>query len=177
MEARRDEGFRRAREAVDSERYRRLVLQRGAMAGQRQPGGPRPIPCGAPRERPVTRLRRRSPHTRLAKIVKKLGRLKKLDMRRRHKLRIRIKKLRYATEFFASLFGSSKSRRKKLADILEVLQEPSAGSTISACTASSRARSSSGQRKIAASPERAFAMGIVTGREQPKFEALYLPPR
>ncbi len=99
--------------------------------------------------------------------------LKQLDVRCRHKLRIGIKKLRYATEFFDSLFGGSKSRRKKLADLLEELQE-SLG----------RLNDFSVHRKLAGNivhqgkhrdrrrPEKAFAMGIVTGNEQAQFKAL-----
>lgn len=60
------------------------------------------------------------------KRIRKLGKhLRELNDEKRHGLRIRIKKLRYGTEFFASLFPSKKTRkrRKKLSGILEKLQE------------------------------------------------------
>jgi CHAD domain-containing protein len=60
------------------------------------------------------------------KRIRRLGRhLRELNDEERHELRIRIKKLRYGTEFFASLFPSDKARkrRKKLSGILEDLQE------------------------------------------------------
>ncbi len=48
-----------------------------------------------------------------------------LDREDRHKVRIEAKKLRYATEFFASLYGTDKARRRlaKFLKALEVLQQ------------------------------------------------------
>lgn len=60
------------------------------------------------------------------KLIRRNGkRLRKRSEDERHELRIRIKKLRYGAEFFASLFPSGKAqkRRKAQADILEALQE------------------------------------------------------
>ncbi|MBB4038953.1 inorganic triphosphatase YgiF [Microvirga flocculans] len=60
------------------------------------------------------------------KRIRKLGEhLRALSDAERHGLRIRIKKLRYGTEFFAPLFSSTKARKrsKEMAGILEDLQE------------------------------------------------------
>jgi triphosphatase len=60
------------------------------------------------------------------KRIRKLGKLlRELSDEERHELRIRIKKLRYGVEFFASLFPSAKAqkRRKALLTILEDIQE------------------------------------------------------
>lgn len=48
-----------------------------------------------------------------------------LDEEARHRLRLRIKKLRYGVEFFASLFPglSSRERRRTISSILERLQD------------------------------------------------------
>ena len=48
-----------------------------------------------------------------------------LDGETRHKLRIRIKKLRYGVEFFATLFPGAPARknRKGMSDLLERLQD------------------------------------------------------
>jgi inorganic triphosphatase YgiF len=167
MEARRDEGFRRAREAVDSERYRQLVLRVALWLANGQWATASDPLKSVPRERPAIAFASEILSTRLAKIVKKLKKLKQIDTRRRHKLRIAIKKLRYATEFFASLFGGAKARRK-LADVLEELQD-----------ALGRLNDFSVHRKLAGDivyrgkkerrPEKAFAMGIVTGSERVEF--------
>jgi CHAD domain-containing protein len=45
---------------------------------------------------------------RLKTILKKAHRIERLGPRRRHKLRIAVKKLRYATAFFAGLFHGGK---------------------------------------------------------------------
>ncbi len=56
-------------------------------------------------------------------IGKRIKRLQTLSPQQRHKLRIAIKKLRYATEFFASLFPTSRTKRKGFVNVLEHLQE------------------------------------------------------
>jgi triphosphatase len=45
-----------------------------------------------------------------------------LDVRQRHKLRIEIKKLRYAMEFFSSQYSDAKKKRKAFAKVLGKLQ-------------------------------------------------------
>ena len=61
---------------------------------------------------------------RAKKISKKVEDIEALDARQRHKLRIAVKKLRYACEFFAGLFESRKqtNERKRFAGILKRLQ-------------------------------------------------------
>ena len=77
------------------------------------------------RERPARDFVSDEFSRRFKRIRKSGKRLRKRSEEERHKLRIRIKKLRYGTEFFASLFPSSKAqkRRKRLAANLEDLQE------------------------------------------------------
>ena len=61
----------------------------------------------------------------MKKIAKKSRKPDKLDARGRHKLRIAVKKLRYATEFFASLFERKKEKkaREKFEKLLKSLQD------------------------------------------------------
>jgi CHAD domain-containing protein len=68
----------------------------------------------------ATELRRR-----WKKIRKRGAKFAKLDARRRHQLRIDTKKLRYASEFFTSIFHSKKSirRRKNFIIKLEAVQD------------------------------------------------------
>ena len=171
MEQKRDAGFLRAREAVDSERYRRLVLQTALWLANGSWFTTTDPLRSIRRARPAAAFAAEVLTIRLDKIVKKLKKLKKLDPLRRHKLRIAIKKLRYAGEFFAGLFDGGRSRRKRLADVLEELQE-----------ALGKLNDFGMHKKLAGEivhrgkhkdrrSEKAFAMGIVTGREQDEFEA------
>jgi CHAD domain-containing protein len=60
------------------------------------------------------------------KRIRKLAKhLRDLGDEERHELRIRVKKLRYGTEFFSSLFTSGKAqkRRKTFSSLLEEVQE------------------------------------------------------
>jgi inorganic triphosphatase YgiF len=60
----------------------------------------------------------------LRRVVRKRGReIETLDPDRRHKLRIRAKRLRYATEFFARALGEEGRRRKRFAGALKALQD------------------------------------------------------
>jgi len=169
IEHRRDEGYRRARAAVDSDRYRRLTLNTAfwlANGGWSAWSDPQKA---APRQRPVTEFAAEVLASRLAKIVKKIKKLKELDVRPRHRLRIAIKKLRYAAEFFATLFDDAKGRRRKLSLVLEELQD-----VLGVLNDFSVHRKLAGEM-VGGGPaegrsEKAFAMGIVTGREQTKFE-------
>ena len=60
----------------------------------------------------------------LRRQVKKRGRkLKSLDPERRHKLRIRAKRWRYALEFFSGLYEDDRDRHKAMLDALRALQD------------------------------------------------------
>lgn len=61
----------------------------------------------------------------LRRTVKKRGQVKlaKLDAERRHKLRIRCKRLRYASEFFAHAFDGGRKRREAFVEALKRLQD------------------------------------------------------
>jgi len=93
--------------------------------------------------------------------VRKRGKqLAQLDANKRHKLRIQVKKLRYAAEFFSGLFQNKKAvrRQKKFMPALERLQDGLGDLNDIAVD----------ERLIAsaAAPKRAFAAGLLTGREE-----------
>src|SRR5438067_8708097 len=115
----------RARNAVQSERFRQLSLRLATwleIGDWRHPRtdllrerGDTPVAISA-----AEQLRRRS------KKIRKRGRLlAKLDQRGRHRLRIRAKKLRYAAEFFETVFPSKKSSKRRTAFLsaLEDMQD------------------------------------------------------
>jgi CHAD domain-containing protein len=60
---------------------------------------------------------------RTKKIIKKIGKLRDLSAADRHRLRIAGKKLRYAIEFFKSLFQKSQPKRRKFGKALKDLQD------------------------------------------------------
>ena len=102
------------------------------------------------------------------KISKKVEDIEALDARQRHKLRIAVKKLRYACEFFAGLFDRRKQIRghKRLSSILKTLQgslgtlnDIEVHKRLAVMIAHSRKRA----RKQA---EKALAMGFIVGLEQ-----------
>jgi len=72
-------------------------------------------------DRPARDLARAILDKRDRTVIKRLKHLAKLDPQTRHMARIEVKKLRYAVEFFASLFPARKSRR--LTEALAELQD------------------------------------------------------
>jgi len=96
--------------------------------------------------------------------------LAQLDARSLHKLRIQTKKLRYAVEFLANLFTSKRAskRRKLLAPVLERLQDALGELNDIAVD---EARLAVLGRRRGAGRNRAFAAGLLTGREDARIEA------
>jgi inorganic triphosphatase YgiF len=171
LRARRRQGFARAKTAIATLRYRKLVLDtalwiagggwaRGKdaliVARRRQSG----------RDFAAAQMARR-----LSKILKQQKKLEKLDAMARHKLRIKIKKLRYAGDFFAALFGADKARGKfekalkTLQTALGKLNDMRIHGKIARDFAHPRGRKSR-------QPQKAFAMGLLSGREQAAKAAL-----
>jgi triphosphatase len=110
--------------------------------------------------------------TRRRRKVRKKGRaLAELDERRRHKLRIHAKKLRYAAEFFASLFASKRAvkRRDRFLAALENLQDALGDLNDIAVHEKRIAAIGIGQKR--SNPSRVFAAGLLTGREDARVEA------
>jgi inorganic triphosphatase YgiF len=123
FEERRKAAYARATDSLRSERFRKHLLDFAAW-----------IEVGdwasseAARE-PVTELARNE-LVRLRKGIKKRGRdLRHIGAHRRHRLRIRAKRLRYATEFFAKTFPaeSNLKRRDELLAALKDLQDALGG--------------------------------------------------
>jgi CHAD domain-containing protein len=118
---RRAAAYARAIDAVGSGRFRSLLLDLAAwieIGDWAQEDNTRAgMPIGGHAASELSRLRRK---------IKKKGRvLGDLTAAERHKLRIRAKRLRYATEFFAATFPGKKSdkRRKKSLAALEDIQD------------------------------------------------------
>jgi triphosphatase len=114
--------YRRVREVVQSARFRKLVLDTAEW-----------IEAGPWSTLPLTRARRETPIEiyaaeqllrRFKKVRRKGVKIAELSPDQLHKLRIQVKKARYAVEFFFNIYNGKKSgkRRKKALSSLTQLQ-------------------------------------------------------
>ncbi len=91
--------FRHARDAVNSGRYRRLLIDAAEWIESERPR--------TADDRTIAAYAAEVLDRRVKKARKQGKQLSDLDPRQRHKLRIRIKKIRYAVDFFESLYRNS----------------------------------------------------------------------
>jgi inorganic triphosphatase YgiF len=127
--------YARAGAAADSERLAALIMD--AMTWiEAGPWSAETAPGAAVRDGPVVEFSARALDRRLGKVIKRGRRLAKLDPVTRHHLRIEAKKLRYAADVFAGLFGHARrarrflSARKVLQDRLGELNDIATGETL-----------------------------------------------
>ena len=121
----REAAVARALAAVSSRRFRELT---GNVAGGSKPavGASRAASSRATAARKrIEAVARAQLKRRWNKIRKCGGRLAQLDPQARHELRIRAKKLRYATEFYKTVFAGKKQAKRRVAFLsaLKQLQE------------------------------------------------------
>ena len=107
----------KARRAVASQRYQQLVLALDAWPIQPEETA-RAVLCAPVREFAGVVLEKR--HDRVRKRGRKLGQSSSAEL---HRLRIAIKKFRYATDFFAGLYDEASARDvlRRLARLQEIL--------------------------------------------------------
>jgi triphosphatase len=118
----RSRAYDRAVAAIESPRMSRLLLETTVWIETGAGAAGVASTAAAMRREPIGAFARRA-LDRLRKTVRRRGRrFGALDSPGRHKLRIRVKRLRYAAEFFASAFGAGK-RRRKLFSALGSLQD------------------------------------------------------
>lgn len=110
---RQDEAEARAKVAVESERFRNLLLDTAEWILAGDWTATQDELARATRERIIDHVAVDILSRRHAKIVKRGRKLRKLDAPKRHKLRIAVKKLRYGSEFFAGLFAAPNARRQR----------------------------------------------------------------
>ncbi|MBR0698194.1 CHAD domain-containing protein [Bradyrhizobium lablabi] len=162
FERTRNAGFATARAAAESERFRSLVLDcalwlldggwRNDTDALRQ----------ALRERLARTFAQDELGRRIHKISKQARKLERLDGRKRHKLRIAVKKVRYGREFFATLRCDGRKAGRKLDRALKRLQSE-LGTLNDMRVHLERARKFASTSKAA---QKAFAIGYLTGREE-----------
>ena len=159
----RDEGYAVAKAAVANPRCRHIVLDTALFLLDGEWRKNRDALKTALRELPVSAFVRDELRRRTRKIGKRVRKLEALDPPRRHKLRIAVKKTRYACEFFEVPISRDvgKKRARKFDRSLKDLQNGLGklnDMAVHARLASERARSSK-------ATQRAFAMGYLVGQE------------
>jgi triphosphatase len=157
----------RAAGAVESERFRRLLLDLLVWIET----GPWSVAekTAVRRERPIRRFAADELSGRRRKIARRGGRLRELDPAARHKLRIEAKKLRYAADAFAGLFERPKRARafiealKEVQDALGDLNDIAVGERLAHEAAASPGR---------AETDSAFVAGRITGAQHARIAPL-----
>ena len=178
LRRKRREAFGRARSAIESGRFRALLLDVAAWieAGDwtRNADDLR----RALRDQPIATAAAAEMERRRKKIVKRATRLAKLDPVQRHRMRIRAKKLRYAAEFFSVTFPGKKAarRRKDFIAALERLQDALGDLNDIAVHEGlterlADAQENGGKRRRRAA-NKAFAAGRMSGREEARIASV-----
>jgi inorganic triphosphatase YgiF len=168
---RREAALSRARAAVTSKRFRALTLDAAAWleTGEwTQPQDDRVRERGA---LPMESLAREQLTRRWRKVRKRRKSFAALDARRRHNLRIQAKKLRYAVEFFASLFPgkrTDKHQKRFLEAIKPVLDRLGELNDI---VVHERLIGAMGANRRRTAGDGAFAAGLLSGREDARLDA------
>jgi CHAD domain-containing protein len=164
--ARRAMAFERAQRALDSSRFRRLLIEVLEWLETRKFG------ANDEADKAINKFAVELLYRRTRKARKAGRSLVDLSSEQRHKLRIGIKKIRYGIDFFESLY-SSKARKqlagfsgrlKKIQDALGALNDFNAHREM----ATEAALNAPATHRRA----RAFASGIVVGREHEAVKAL-----
>jgi inorganic triphosphatase YgiF len=153
--------YARAASAVESERFRRLLVDLLIWIET----GPWTAAEAAARERqrPIRRFASKELEKRRHKIARRAKVLRELDPHARHKLRIEAKKLRYAADVFAGLFGHAKRAKmfvtalKDVQDTLGELNDIVVGERLAHEAAASPGR---------AETDSAFVAGRITGAQR-----------
>lgn len=164
--AARSQAYRRVMAAIDSPRYAALMLETLAWI-ETGPWRRDPDPVRTwRRARPVADFAAEALE-RLNRRVRRGGdRLDRLDAAGRHTLRIRVKRLRYAAEFFGGLFGRPR-REKRFLQALAAVQD-----AFGALNDLTVARDRIPAEARLTAPEIAFAAGRLIGRRERNAAAL-----
>jgi len=165
----RDAALTRAQDAVKSGRFRALTLETAAWLQAGLWTNPQDDLVRDRGDLPIAVFAAEQLTRRWRKVRKKGKALAQLDAPSRHKLRIQAKKLRYAAEFFASLFARRRAvkRRKQFLDALGRLQN-GLGDLNDIAVHEKRIAAIGKQRS---NPSRAFAAGLLTGLEDARIGA------
>jgi CHAD domain-containing protein len=171
LTAKRKAALERVRDAITSARFRSLTLEVAAWLETGNWIKPADDLVRSRGDMPIKRFAAEQLARRWRKVRKKGKALAQLDVRDRHKLRIQVKKLRYAGEFFGKLFRGKRAskRRRKFIAALERLQDGLGD--LNDIMVEEKLIATAGLKRRRASPNRAFAAGLLTGREDARLDA------
>ena len=178
LRCKRREAFGRARSAIESGRFRALLLDVAAWIEAGDWTRNADDLSRALRDQPIGTAAAAEMERRRKKIVKRATTLAKLDPVQRHRMRIRAKKLRYAAEFFSVTFPGKKAarRRKDFIAALERLQDALGDLNDIAVHEGltkrlADAQENGGKRRHRAA-NKAFAAGRMSGREEARIASV-----
>ncbi len=169
FKAKRNAALARAKAAVDSGRFRRLLVDAVAWLETGDWTKPRDDLIKKRGDVSIEEFAAAEMQRRWKKIKKRGRKLATLDPRRRHMLRIQGKKMRYAAEFFAAVFAGKRRKAfdaamKRFQDCLGDLNDIAVHEKMISAPAGVRPR---GGR------QRNFAAGLLTGREDARLDSSY----
>jgi triphosphatase len=172
-------GYLQAEKAVHSQRFSRLLIETFAWIEIGEWVTTTDEMARLRRDWPIEAYAADQLARRRNKIKKKGKNLNKLDPAQRHRLRIQVKKTRYATEFFANLFKEKKAVRrgtklltalKRMQNSLGDLNDVAARKNLCADVLSAHRRTLNGTE----GRDRAFAAGLVTGNQDARRNKLLM---
>ena len=178
LRRKRHTAFGQARSAIESDRFRALVLDTAAWIEAGDWTRNADDLARATRDQAIAIAAAAELERRRKKIVKRGTMLAELDPVRRHRMRIRAKKLRYASEFFGVTFPEKKAarRRKEFVAALERLQDTlgdlndiSVHEGLTERLATAHENGGKRQRRAA---NKAFAAGRLSGREEARIASV-----
>jgi triphosphatase len=169
--------YRRAQEAVQSVRFRTLVLDTAEWVETGPWSTSEDALMRARREMPIEIFAAEQLSQRRKRIGRRGARINDLNPQQLHRLRIQVKKFRYATEFFSSVYHGKKSAKqcKKIKSSLMQLQnclgrinDIVTHKDLFADIVASPARGLTGEQNR----HRAFAAGLIIGDQQAQIQEL-----
>jgi triphosphatase len=179
LKEKREKQFARAKTAAESGRYRKAIIDTALWIANGDWSSTSDPLIAARRERGAADFAAGELSRRARKIIKRVKRLDDLHPRQQHKLRIAIKKMRYACQFFASLFGAGKAAkaRARLERRLKTLQ--SALGRLNDIRVHERLAGEYAKPRLQAKrkPQKAFAMGLLAGKEEASVQSLMAQAR
>jgi triphosphatase len=167
----REAALSRAQDAVKSARFHALTLDIAAWLETGDWTRPQDDRIRDVGRVPIEVSAARQLDRRWKKIRRKGKAVARLDAKRRHKLRIQTKKIRYAAEFFGSLFPGKRAskRRRRFRPALEALQD--ALGDLNDIAVHEELIGATGMRRRRVSRKRAFATGVLMGHEDARLDA------
>jgi triphosphatase len=168
---RRKAGFAAAKAAVETQRFRGLLLDTALWLFDGDWRNNADALETSRRKQPIGPFERQELARRMRKIAKRVRKLRSMDSRRRHKLRIAVKKVRYGREFLESLrLDDHRGRTShKIDRALKDLQ--SALGDLNDMTVHSRL--AHGLARINSATRKAYAIGYLTGQEDARSRRIF----